>query len=389
MINPSTYEGYSEGLVLLAEGIEFQILAMYATLMKQLASNPDGFLQYSRQADNIVRQYSRGVVEWADTDLADAYIAGLRHTDAEMAEIKPQAKRVQAPRSNQALTATVLTTAEATRKAAQKFKRFAEHVGFYETFKAAAIDKLKDVSVQILRDTRDVYRQIAIETGLDKFRASEVATRRQISQDMLNRFADRGVTGIRYKDGSRRTLTAYTEVVARTMSGHAAMQASMNRYQEYGYDLVRISQHAMPCKLCAPYEGRVFSQSGKSQEYPSIDEAIAGGIFHVHCAHDLSPYFPGLSPGLETRLHPEERSLYAQHGEARAQEITYKATQRQREIERKIRLWKRRDRVAILPEQKQKAQGFIKKWQSEMRDHLNENQYLPRKRWREQIKAAI
>ena len=241
MINPSTYEGYSEGLVLLAEGIEFQILAMYATLMKQLASNPDGFLQYSRQADNIVRQYSRGVVEWADTDLADAYIAGLRHTDAEMAEIKPQAKRVQAPRSNQALTATVLTTAEATRKAAQKFKRFAEHVGFYETFKAAAIDKLKDVSVQILRDTRDVYRQIAIETGLDKFRASEVATRRQISQDMLNRFADRGVTGIRYKDGSRRTLTAYTEVVARTMSGHAAMQASMNRYQEYGYDLVRIS----------------------------------------------------------------------------------------------------------------------------------------------------
>jgi hypothetical protein len=49
---------------------------------------------------------------------------------------------------------------------------------------------------------------------------------------------------------------------------------------------------------------------------------------------------------------------------------TYEATQRQRDIERHIRSWKRRQAAALDDVTKAKAGAKVKQWQAELRRHL-------------------
>ncbi len=176
-------------------------------------------------------------------------------------------------------------------------------------------------------------------------------------------------------------------MLGRTMSGHAAVQGSLNRYAEHGYDLVRVSAHFRACPLCVPWEGRVLSQSGQEPGYSSLDEAISAGLFHPNCAHDISAYIPGLSPEeLDVRVSPSEQKLIDQHGYEKAQEIAYKAQAQQRYMERQIRSWKRREITALDSASKAKAHRKVLDWQKAQRNHLAKNSFLPRKYEREAVK---
>ncbi|NIT58768.1 MAG: minor capsid protein, partial [Aliifodinibius sp.] len=62
------------------------------------------------------------------------------------------------------------------------------------------------------------------------------------------------------------------------------------------HDLVRMSTHFPTSDLCVDWQGGVYSQSGQSDNYPSLQTAIEGGAFHVNCKHSLGGYFPGTSP---------------------------------------------------------------------------------------------
>ena len=75
------------------------------------------------------------------------------------------------------------------------------------------------------------------------FKETDIFTRRKLSQDMLDDFAQKGLQSITYSNGRKVSIEAYSEMLGRTMSGHAAVQASLNRYAEHGYDLVRVSAH--------------------------------------------------------------------------------------------------------------------------------------------------
>jgi hypothetical protein len=238
-----------------------------------------------------------------------------------------------------------------------------------------------------MRAANDLFRDVAVQAGEQRFKESDIFTRRQLSQDMLNDFAQRGVQSITYKNGKKVSIEAYSEMVGRTMSGHAAVQASLNRYEEYGYDLVRVSSHFRACPLCVPWEGQILSQSGLDYNYSSLDDAIASGLFHPNCAHDITAYFPGLSPDQELRVDPEEQKLINQHGYKKAQEIAYKAQQQQRYIERNIRNWKMKEITALDDAAKAKAHRKVLEWRKAQRNHLAKNPFLPRKYEREAVKG--
>jgi hypothetical protein len=107
-----------------------------------------------------------------------------------------------------------------------------------------------------------------------------------------------------------------------------------------------------------------------------------------NCKHDVSAWFEGISPELETRVDPAEQKLIDEYGYKEAQKISYEAQQKQRYIERNIRKYKRRESVALDGKNKIAAQNKIKEWQSTQRQHLNNNEFLRRKYEREQIKRA-
>jgi hypothetical protein len=67
---------------------------------------------------------------------------------------------------------------------------------------------------------------------------------------------------------------------------------------------------------------------------------------------------------------------------------TYEDTQRQREIERHIRRWKRVQAAAMNDVARRKAGAKVRAWQAAMREHVAAHEHLRRKPQREQVGSA-
>lgn len=229
------------------------------------------------------------------------------------------------------------------------------------------------MGMRSLRSTVDVYHQIQAEiapgilTGVD--------TRMQATQRMLNRFADRGVTGFVDKAGRKWDLASYAEMATRTVSGNAMLQGHVDRQLEAGRDLVLVSDHGGSCPICAPWAGRVLSISGKTPGYTSLANARGAGLFHPNCRHSVTGYIEGLSKPGKTYPHDPEQ---------------YQYEQRQRANERAIRHWKKREVVAITPQAQMQAKGKVLAYQARQRELLKDYEgkfgmTVPRKYSRESI----
>lgn len=388
MINQTTYEYFGQLLAEAAEDVTLAIGSAITWAVKRVIVDPSRVYRdedkYMSRVEQAAGQWRVDWQAWAQEDLANAYLQGIQHTDAELKALKTKRE----PQDVQLIRALgprqIRNRPIITEKIEGKFKDYPNHLTMYGVFQAAAYDALERTHVQIMRESHDLYRDVAVMAGEQRFREGDEFIRREASQLMLNEFAEKGLQAITYRDGRRMSLDAYAEMVGRTMSGQAAVQASLFRYQEFGYDLVRVSQHFRTCHMCAPWEGKILSQSGESERYPHLQDAIDDGLFHPNCAHDISPYIPGVSPELELMAHPEEKRLIEEHGYGKAQEIAYNAQQQQRYIERKIRRWKRGVVTAMTEEERAAAEGKVKEWQKRMREHLKEHPYLPRKYKREQ-----
>jgi hypothetical protein len=72
-------------------------------------------------------------------------------------------------------------------------------------------------------------------------------------------------------------------MVARTTTMEAHLQGTANRLVEQGHDLVKVSTHRGACELCQPWQGKILSITGKTEGYPTLEEAKAAGLFHPNC----------------------------------------------------------------------------------------------------------
>ncbi|MDT9688188.1 phage minor capsid protein [Streptomyces sp. P9(2023)] len=100
---------------------------------------------------------------------------------------------------------------------------------------------------------------------------------------------------------------------------------------------------------------------------------VAGGLVVHNCRHSLGAYLPGVTT--RPPHHPTPGT-------------TYEDTQRQREIERHIRRWKRVQAAAMNEDARRRAGTFVRKWQAEARAHVAAHEDLRRKPAREQISSA-
>jgi len=122
-------------------------------------------------------------------------------------------------------------------------------------------------------------------------------TTKQAAKRIRQDLADHGITGFVDKAGHQWDLGRYAKVLAQETTNGAFRQGTINRFQEHGHDLVRISTHSGSCTRCIPWQGRTLSLSGNDPDYPSLAEAQGAGLLHVGCLHVLS-------------LAPEEKDRY-------------------------------------------------------------------------------
>lgn len=270
---------------------------------------------------------------------------------------------------------------------------------------APAVDRLaasmaedtRPVYARITRVVVDVYRSITSRASASTLLGG--LTRRQASQRALDQFANRGVTGFVDSAGRSWDMASYAEMAVRSVTARAAVDGHVDALGEIGVGLVIVSDAPLECPLCRQWEGETLTLSGQSGPHTvqaehltetvgrlrqrpriipvhvagSLTEARGAGLFHPNCRHSLSAYLPGVTT--RPPHHPTPGT-------------TYEDTQRQREIERHIRRWKRRQAAAMDDATRRAAGAKVREWQKAMREHIDAHEYLRRKPQREQIDAA-
>jgi hypothetical protein len=193
-----------------------------------------------------------------------------------------------------------------------------------------AITAIRGTYPIILRSTLDAYRQAVAEVSGRVLLGAQ--TRRQIAQEVLDRFARQGISGFVDRIGRRWELASYAEM-----------------------DLVQVSNAPQECKLCRPWEGQILSTSGRTAGYKTLQEAESAGLFHPNCRHSLAAWIPGVS---------------TPHAGPTADPQGDQDRQRLRALERQLRAWKRLEAAALDDSARSRARANVRVTQGRIRTHV-------------------
>ena len=151
------------------------------------------------------------------------------------------------------------------------------------------------------RTTPDIFRRVGLEQVVSMEATGSGPLR--MTRQFVEALRREGVTAFVDRAGRRWSLHTYGSMVLRTTSRQAEVLATLTK--DPAQDLYKISSHNTTCKLCAPYEGRVYSVSGTDPDFPALVDAfgkmdptgpnsLANSWLNIHpnCLHVLVPWTP-------------------------------------------------------------------------------------------------
>jgi len=83
-------------------------------------------------------------------------------------------------------------------------------------------------------------------------------------------------------------LDTYAELVAKTKIREAQTEGTINMALSTGGDLVQVSSHNTKTPYDAQFEGKIFSISGNSKDFPRAEDLPP---FHPNCRHSITVVF--------------------------------------------------------------------------------------------------
>lgn len=234
--------------------------------------------------------------------------------------------------------------------------------------------KLEAAALRITRFADDAYRAATVSSSLSQILNRTVAADAQAQA--WRELSARGVRGFTDSRGREWSLATYVEMATRTATQRAYNASHRDRLTKSGISYFTISATGRPCPLCAPWEGRVLADSGAGIAVEdghtfavsaTVEEATAAGLFHPNCKHTLAGYIPGTTVLRKTAW-------------TRADEAKYKATQRLRSLERRIRADRLVHASALNDMQKAQAARDLRRRIAEAKDFADANGLLYRPR---------
>lgn len=249
-----------------------------------------------RQVDAQVNRLNEFAIKWTDTNIPKAYTKGIDNVVRQFEQMGVSVARTSSvPNIVNTVSSSVVNPINVS-SVIQNIETFSKlHTTAIELLVQNTKEDLINANNYIGRSMRDNIRQAGLENTINKIATGQ--TIKQAKQSLVNRLVDQNVSSIKTKSGRNINLASYAELVARSTTREATNRASINHVQEVGYDLVQMSKHNSPCKLCATLEGRVFSVTGEDKRYPPLTKAYKGIYANVHpnCRHIMSPYIEKLA----------------------------------------------------------------------------------------------
>ena len=211
----------------------------------------------------------------------------------------------------------------------------------------------------------------------------------QLSQSLMNVKSQLANGSLSYVDslGRPKSIRNMAEIETR----YKMISEDMRRNGVQLNDFVIASSHADASERCSWWQGKIFlvdldissrpmgEYHGQPNQtilgyidgkpYYSLLEACNNGFLSFNCQHRLIKYYKGANPPKYNMVEVKKARLL---------------TQRQRAMENTIRKWKREQKLASTPEEKQEAIAKSKEWQAKYRA-FSQAHGLPVYEWRTRI----
>ena len=180
----------------------------------------------------------------------------------------------------------------------------------------ANIDLNKSINI-VGRRMQDAVREAGIEATAEKLTTGQ--TVREMQKNLEKKLEQQNLTAVEYANGTKMPIEKYAETVARSTTAETQNKAKVIQGQDWGYDLVRFTEHSPTCEVCSMYQGRVYAltkeaangkykgSKGQALHFPYLyDTALISGYSTIHpnCRHRLSV----LPAGAYTAAEMEEFS---------------------------------------------------------------------------------
>lgn len=205
--------------------------------------------------------------------------------------------------------------------------------------------KAKTAAQKVINDTAELAQKQEFLNMLNKA-AGKVVTgaesRQAAMRQCIKEMTDKGIPAFVDKRGREWSPEAYINMDLRTTMSNVAHQAQFDRMDDYGINLVEVSSHIGARPKCARDQGKIFNRKGgggyttdlygKKIRYYAWKDSSYGepdGLLGINCGHHAYPFTPGVDYQTYFPYDEEENSK------------AYQLSQRQRELERRVRKSKR------------------------------------------------
>ena len=134
------------------------------------------------------------------------------------------------------------------------------------------------------------------ERAIKDIQNNVLSTKKAISTELATEFSEYGITYFTDTAGRRQNISNYVNKKSLTLVMDCMRAGLFYEAISKGVDLVKIVHlNIHPhCPLCAPFNNKILSISGKTEGYMTIDEAYMAGLWHAYC--DDIPVMYELAP---------------------------------------------------------------------------------------------
>ena len=168
--------------------------------------------------------------------------------------------------------------------------------------------------------------------------AAGMESRTKAVRTTIHEMAEKGIPAFVDKAGREWSPEAYVNMDIRSTVKNTAIEAQFSVMNEFGQDVFEVSSHAGARPKCRPWQGKLISRSGRTNEITDINgkkhkviplsQTSFGepdGLFGINCGHRMR----GVSDGLF-------RKSSVEYDDQEDKEL-YNKVCKQRELERKVR----------------------------------------------------
>lgn len=266
-------------------------------------------------------------------------------------------------------------------------------------FHKQAKDTLNRCNTNMLYKASEKYRGIVQNIAREAWNilnsgaggvVSGIEARQQAVRRCIRQLNDKGIPAFVDKRGREWTPEAYVNMAMRNTARSTAEEVQDARIRDAGCNLIQIDSHSGARPKCAKDQGKIFdlnNGSGYTEDlhgkriryYPwkSSSYGEPDGILGINCRHHKWPFIPGVNV---QRHFPTE--------DMDANDKLYKQTQVQRALERDIRKQKRECMMLDIAGDQdgfEEAAVKLKSKEAQLKDYVDKNSQLHRRRDREQI----